>query len=77
MSTPKVCAQPTFLRVMNSTHQAIDATEVRDRASKIFYNDSHLFHRSARFKWRHFNEPISRLDETEQMNDLRGDACVL
>ncbi len=76
-STPKVCAYPTFLRVMNSWQQAIVAKEVAAPTSKICYSYSHLFHRSAKFKWRHFNEPISYLDESRRMNDLRGDACPL
>jgi hypothetical protein len=61
---------------VSNWQQAIAAREVPARPSKIFYNDSHLFHRSARFKWPHFNEPISHLDESRQMNDLIGDACA-
>jgi hypothetical protein len=76
MSTPKVCAQPTFLRLMSSSQQAIASREVRVRVSKIFYIDSHLFHRIVMFKPLLFNEPISRLDESQRMNELRGETCV-
>ena len=72
-STPKVCAQPIFLRVMNSWQQAIEARGVPARASKIFYNDSHLFHRRVSVKCCHLEEPNSRLDESCGMNDLRGE----
>ncbi len=76
MSTPKVCAQPTFSSVLDSCQQAIVATEVPEQTAKFFNNDSHLFHRSAMFQRRQFEEPNSRLDESEQMNDLRGEECA-
>src|SRR5579884_637424 len=72
MSTPKVCAHPVFLRVMSNSQQAIAMRGVPVRISKIFYNDSHLFHRNASRKWPHREEPNSRLDESQRMNELRG-----
>ena len=75
-STPKVCADPTFSRLASNCQQAIVAREVPDQAARIFYNDSHLFHRRAMFQWRRFSEPNSRLDESEQMNDLIGEECA-
>ena len=76
MSTPKVCAHAIFLWVMNSSQQAIEGREVPGRASKICYSYSHLFHRSDMFQLRHFNEPISHLDESRRMNDLRSEKCA-
>jgi hypothetical protein len=48
MSTPKVCAQATFSRLVSSCRQAVAATEVPAHRAKISNNHSHLFHRSAR-----------------------------
>jgi hypothetical protein len=76
MSTPKVCAHAIFSRSMRSSQQAIAGREVLAPVSEIFYIDSHLFHRIATFHQALFEESISYLDESRQMNELRGDQCV-
>lgn len=76
MSTPKVCAEPVLSGVLSGCQQAIAAREVPEHTAKFFNSDSHLFHRSAMFQRRQFGEPNSRLDESEQMNDLIDEECA-
>ncbi len=75
MSTPKVCAYPIFLRLMSSSQQAIAVTEVRAHAARIFYKNSHLFHRTEIVLQTRFKESTSHLDEYLGFDEGREDKC--
>ncbi len=76
MSTPKVCAYAIFLRLVSGSQQAIAGMEVRGQRGKIFYCNSHLFHRTEIFLKAQFGEPTSRLDEIRRLNEGRRDKCL-